>query len=399
MKSYLKLVCGKMLLPAVLAFLYQGTGCFPRPEPVTWEKTFGGTSFDRAYSIDQTADGGYVLAGQTSSFSAGGYDYYIIKLDELGNITWQKNFGGASAEIARSVRQTDDGGYIVTGRSSSFKVGYCDFYIIKLDASGNKSWEKVYGGDSWDDPYSIQQTEDGGYIVAGHTESIGAGKYDVYVMKLDAGGDPIWDETYGGTENDAASSIQQTADGGYIVAGYTASSGAGGMDIWVLKLDSNGTLIWDEAFGGSDHDAANAIWQTTDGGYIVAGYTEASGAGGKDIWVLKLTGSGTVSWDDFFGGTEDDEAKSIQQTADGEYVVAGTAGTAGTTDMYIAKLDETGSRVWERYYGDTNNDAAYAVQQADDGGYIVAGYTHSPDATGELDDDIYILKLNEEGEL
>jgi len=171
------------------------------------------------------------------------------------------------------------------------------------------------------------------------------------------------------------------------------------MDIWVLKLDSNGTLIWDEAFGGSDHDAANAIWQTTDGGYIVAGYTEASGAGGKDIWVLKLTGSGTVSWDDFFGGTEDDEAKSIQQTADGEYVVAGTAGTAGTTDMYIAKLDETGSRVWERYYGDTNNDAAYAVQQADDGGYIVAGYTHSPDAAGELDDDIYILKLNEEGEL
>lgn len=399
MKVHVQMIGNKMLVLALLVCLYYGTGCFPKPEPITWEKTFGGSSLDRAYSIDQTADGGYALAGQTSSFSAGGYDYYVIKLDEMGNKTWENNFGGSSSEIARSVRQTSDGGYIVAGRSSSFKVGYSDFYIIKLDGVGNKSWEKVYGGDSWEDPYAILQTSDGGYVVAGHTESLGVGKYDVYVMKLDEGGDSVWDETYGGTENDAASAIWQTADGGYIVTGYTASSGAGGMDMWVLKLEGNGTVTWDETFGGADHDAASAVWQTTDGGYIVAGYTESSGAGGKDILVLRLTSGGTIVWDEVFGGTGDDEAKSIQQTADGGYVLAGTAATAGTTDMYIAKLDENGARVWERYYGDSGNDAAYSIQQTADEGYVVAGYTHPPDATSELDDDIYILKLNEEGEL
>ena len=393
-------VSKKMLLLLLLSSLSYGAGCPVKPEPIiTWENTFGGSSFDRAYSIQQTTDGGFILAGQTSSFSAGGYDYYVIRLDALGMVQWQKNFGGSSAEIARSVSQTSDGGYIVAGRSSSFQEGFSDFYIIKLDADGNKSWEQVFGGDSWEDPYSIQQTTDGGYIVAGHTASYGAGNYDAYVMKLDSSGNETWSETYGGTEDDEARAVQQTADGDYIVAGYTASSGAGGRDLWVLKLDSSGAVTWEETYGGAGHDEAYSIHQTADEGYVVAGYTESSGAGGKDMWVLRLNSTGAVLGDGTYGGTEDDVAKSIRQTPDRGYILAGYSGSAGNSDMYIAKLTIDGAITWERSYGDVNNDEAYSVQRTADGGYILAGYTHPSDATGVNDDDIYVIKLNDEGEL
>ncbi len=345
-------------------------------------------------------DGGFILAGQTSSFSAGGYDYYVILLDSLGTRTWQDNFGGESAEIARSVCQTSDGGYVVAGRTSSFSAIGSDFYILKLDMTGTKSWEKVYGGeDNFDDAWSIQQTTDGGYIVAGYTEIDFPDNNDAYVMKLDSNGDPIWEKTFGGSEHDGAKAVQQTADGGYIVAGYTESSGAGGMDVYVLKLDSSGGITWEETFGGAGNDVANSVQQTQDGGYVVAGSTESSGAGGMDVWALRLNNSGVLIGDETYGGTEDDEAHEIKQTTDNGFIIAGSRGSAGTTDMYLVKTAFDGAITWERLYGDIKDDVAYSVQQTTDGGYIVAGYTHPADATGVNDDDIYVLKLNDQGEL
>jgi uncharacterized delta-60 repeat protein len=396
-----KTVSKKLLLLLLLSTFCYGAGCPFPPEPiVTWENSFGGTSLDRAYSIQQTTDGGFILAGQTSSFSAGGYDFYVIKLDSLGMVEWQNNFGGSSAEIARSVYQTSDGGYIIAGRTSSFSEIGSDFYILKLDSDGNQSWEKVYGGDdNFDDAWSIQQTSDGGYIVAGYTEISFPNNNDAYVMKLDSGGNEIWSETYGGTENDGAMAVQQTADGGYVVAGYTASSGAGERDLWVIKLDSSGAITWEETYGGTGHDEGWSIDQTADDGYIVAGYTTSSGAGGKDIWALRLNSSGDVIGDETYGGTEDDEARSIRQTPDRGYILAGYSGSAGTTDMYIAKLTIEGDITWERTFGEDGDDEAYAAKRTADGGYIVAGYIHPNDATGVNDDDIYVIKLNDQGEL
>ena len=315
-----KTVPKKLLLLLLLSSFCYGAGCPFPPEPIiTWDHTFGGTSLDRAYAIQQTTDGGFILAGQTSSFSAGGYDFYVIKLDALGMDEWHNNFGGSRNETARSVCQTSDGGYILAGRTSSFSEPGSDFYIVKIDSGGNKSWDKVYGGDgNFDDAWSVQQTADGGYIVAGYKEISFPDNDDAYVMKLDSSGNETWSETYGGADKEEAKEIQQTADGGYVVAGYTASSGAGGKDLWVIKLDSSGTVIWDETYGGSGDDEAFSIHQTADEGYIVAGYTESSGAGGKDIWALRLNSSGTVLGDETYGGAENDEARSIRKPRTGD---------------------------------------------------------------------------------
>ena len=379
--------------------LFFTAACNDNQPLITWEKTYGGGSHDRAYSIQQAADKGYFVAAQTSSFSVGGYDYYIIKLDERGNKSWEKTFGGEGAEIPRCIRRTSDGGCIVAGRTSSFSSGYCDFYIIKLDQNGNKSWEKVYGGDSWDDPWSIQQTADGGYVVAGFTESIGAGGKDVYIMKLDTSGERIWEKTFGGTLNEEAKSIQQTGDGGYVVAGFTESIGAGGQDVYVMKLDAS------VSGPGKRPSAAYVMTRQTPSSrlrmaaILSAGYTESIGAGGRDAYIIKLDANGGRTWEKTFGGTLDDEVYSIYQNKDDSYTIAGYIGSAGAADMYLAQLDANGSIKWERTFGGTGEDKAYEVQQSLDGGFIVAGYTHPDDAVAEYDDNIYVLKLNKTGEL
>jgi len=359
----------------------------------SWEKTFGGSDYDTAWSIQQTKDGGYIVAGYTSSFGAGGGDVYIIKLDENGNMVWERTYGGSGYDIANSIQLTNDGGYIIAGKTGDFYSG--DVYIIKLDKDGNKSWEKTYGGSGDDWARYIQQTTDGGYIVAGSTSSFGAGKSDVYVIKLDENGNKVWEKTYGGSDYDEAYSIQQTKDGGYIVAGYTRSFGAGESDIYIIKLDGNGNSVWERTYGGIKDDEAYSIQQTTDGGYIVAGYTESFGAGGADVYIIKLDANGDKVWEKTYGKSKDDGANSILQTTEGGYIVAGWTWSFGKEeDVYIIKLDANGNKVWEKTYGGSYDDEAYSIQQTKDRGYIVAGETYSFGAGGY---DVYVIKLDVNG--
>ena len=364
------------------------------------QKTFGGTDYDGAYAIQQTEDGGYIVAGYTWSFGAGGADVYVLKLDSAGNLEWQKTFGGSSDDFAYSIQQTADGGYIVAGYTLSFGAGVNDAYVLKLDSAGNLEWQKTFGGSSDDFAYSIQQTSDGGYIVAGNTWSFGAGGADAYVLKLDSAGNLEWQKTFGGSGHDYAYSIQQTTDDGYIVAGYTNSFGAGDDDAYVLKLDSAGTLQWQKVFGGSSDDFAYSIQQTSDGGYIVAGYTWSFGAGSRDVYVLKLDSAGNLEWQKTFGRSNyhGDVAYSIQQTTDDGYIVAGDTYSygAGSRDAYILKLDSAGTLQWQKVFGGSSDDFAYSIQQTSDGGYIVAGYTWSFGAGSR---DVYVLKLDSNGDL
>jgi hypothetical protein len=259
-----------------------------------WQKTYCGSGEDRAYSIQQTTDGGYIVAGGTYSFGAGEEDVYVIKLDANGNKVWEKTFGGSDYDWAYSIQQTSDGGYIIAGWTGSFGAGENDVYIIKLDANGNLVWEKTYGGNVDDEAYSIQQTKDGGYIVAGYTDSFGAGWDDIYIIKLDVNGNKVWQKIYGGSNDDKAYSIQQTKDGGYIVAGGTNSFGAGKYNVYIIKLDANGNKVWEKTYGGSGYDWARSIQQTTDGGYIVAGGTLSFGAGGYNVYVIKMDSKGNT---------------------------------------------------------------------------------------------------------
>jgi uncharacterized delta-60 repeat protein len=369
------------------------------PPPVTtWAKTYGGSSsnYESARSIQQTSDGGYIVAGNTNSYGAGGQDLWVLKLNAAGAVEWQNTYGTSNDEVAVSIQQSADGGYIVLGTTFASS----DLWVLKLDATGTPEWQKTYGGLTTDGPGSIQQTCDGGYVVAGNTDSFGAGGLDLWVLKLDATGTPEWQKTYGGTDVDSAQSIQQTSDGGYIVAGNSVSFGAGGGDVSVLKLDANGTVEWQRTYGGPDDDSAQSIQQTSDGGYIVAGSTNSFGAGGYDFWVLKLNADGTVGWQYTYGGSNDDYVRSIQQTSDEGYIVAGHTNSfgAGAYDLWVLKLHAYGNGgvvEWQRTYGGSNVDYAYSIQQTSDGGYIVAGHTNSFGGFYEA----WVLKLDSNGNI
>ncbi|MBT9150259.1 MAG: hypothetical protein DDT40_00427 [candidate division WS2 bacterium] len=266
----------------------------------TWQKTFGKVDYpgwvnwDEAHSIEQTTDGGYIVAGYTrSSIAHKPSDVYILRLDSKGDLLWEKTFGGKSSVNAYSIQQTTDGGYIVAGSTTSSSTGMADVYILRLDANGILLWEKTYGRLDWaETAYSIQQTTDGGYVVAGSRMSHDSeeGK-DTYILKLDSKGDLIWEKTFDFRWEDTLYSIQQTTDGGYIAAGYTLVL-LGTPEMYILRLDSRGGLLWQRTFSGDGWSIARSIQQATDGGYVVAGYTAPLKGGPPDVHILKLNSRG-----------------------------------------------------------------------------------------------------------
>jgi parallel beta-helix repeat protein len=289
-----------------------------------WDRTFSGVSWDAAYSVQQTTDGGYIFAGSSYIFVVEtGYflEAWLVKTDAGGNKQWDRTFGTGNpldSLWATSVQQTADGGYIFVGGIHDFIVGPLvddDAWLVKTDAGGNKQWDRTFGVDDFQDyALSVQQTADGGYIFAGYTDSYGAGNYDAWLVKTGE-----WDRTFGGAGSDHAQSVQQTADGGYILAGFTDSYGAGNYDAWLVKTDVNGSKEWDRTFGGAGSDYAHSVQQTTDGGYILAGSTQKSYEAGRDAWLVKTDANGTELWNKTFGGGF---AYSVQQTTDGGYITA-----------------------------------------------------------------------------
>ncbi|MFH1011557.1 MAG: T9SS type A sorting domain-containing protein [bacterium] len=368
---------------------------FAQPNPDTlWTHTYGGSSRDEANSVQQTTDGGYIAAGYTSSFGAGTSDFYLVKTNSYGEPLWTRTYGGSSRDEANSVQQTTDGGYIVAGYTRSCGAGEADFYLVTTNYPSDTLWTRTYGGSSFDEARSVQQTTDSGYIMAGYTTSFGAGGRDFYLVKTNSFGDTLWTRTYGGSSEDWANSAQQTADGGYIVAGYTYSFGAGYTDFYLVKTNPLGDTLWTRTYEGSYNDRAFSVQQTADGGYIVAGETESFGAGEYDLYVVKTNSQGDMLWTRTYGGSGDDRAESVQQTADGGYIVAGWtlsfgAGTPDSSNFYLVKMDSQGDTLWTRTYGGSSDDWANCVQQTADGGYVVAGYTYSFGAGGR---DCHLVK-------
>ena len=363
------------------------------PSTITFEKTFGGTAADIGMSVVQIDDGGYVVAGTRLFIDAREFDVYLIKTDAAGDTLWTRTFGGDGAHDGSSVIQTSDGGYFVVGFAGS-----ADVYLIKTDASGDTLWTRSYGGTEIDGGISVVQVSDGGYAIAGHTESFGSGEADVYLIKTDAAGDTLWTRTFGGTGQDRGTSVVQTNDGGYVVAGLTWSFGAGGSDVYLIKTDATGDTLWSRTYGGAASDYGYSVVQTNDGGYVVAGFTSSSGAGSVDVYLVKTDASGDTLWTRTLGGTGWDYGYSVVQTNDGGYVVAGetTSFGAGGADVYLIKTDASGGTLWTRTFGGTGWDRGTSVAQTNDGGCVVTGTTDSFGAGGS---DVYLIKLDANGNL
>jgi len=361
-------------------------------------KAIGGPGAEMGRSLIQTSDGGYAITGATTSFGAGELDVYLVKLDANGSLQWTKTIGGPEIEEGNSLIQTSDGGYIIAGYTASFGAGKADVYLVKLDADGNLQWTKTIGGPGEEVGFSLIQTSDSGYAIAGVTKSFGAGKADVYVVKLDADGNLQWTKTIGGPGDEAGFSLIQTPDGGYAIAGITTSFGAGDWDVYVVKLDAHGNLQWTKTIGGPADEIGFSLIQTSDGGYASTGPTYSFGAGRADVYVVKLDANGNLQWTKTIGGPESDWGFSLIQTSDSGYAITGatTSFGAGGTDVYVIKLDANGKPQWTKTIGAKNENLINSsIIQTSDGSYVIAGTTRSFGAGGR---DVCVVKLDKNGD-
>jgi hypothetical protein len=389
-----KLIGGKMKKVMLITILLSLFLVLPvvAGAQITFERWYGGTGSDFGYSVQQTTDGGYIIAGYTESFGAGSGDVYLIKTDADGDSLWTKTYGGTGNDDGWSVQQTTDGGYIIAGSTMSMETYIANVYLIKTNSSGDTLWTRTYGGTAKDFGVSVQQTSDDGYIVAGKTKSYGAGSGDVYLIKTDADGDTIWTRTYGGSNDEAGKSVQQTSDGGYIIAGYK-DYGGWDCDVYLIKTNSSGDTLWTRTYGGGDREWGHSVQQTSDGGYIIAGYTASFGAGFKDVYLIKTDTDGDTLWTKTYGGTDDDYGMSVQQTTDGGYIITGYTVSYGQgliDDVYLIKTDASGGTLWTRTYGGPSLDGGYSVQQTSDEGYIIAGWS----CDIEENADVYLIKTD-----
>jgi len=386
----------RVRLTSVLAMVGLAAILMPStlPAQVTFQRTYGGTGNDEGLSVQLTADGGYIIAGSTTSYGAGGGDVYLIKTNAAGDTQWTRAYGGSDYDAAYSVQQTLDSGYIIAGETWSFSVAG-DVYLIKTDANGDTLWTRTLGGASEGSGWSVQQTIDSGYIITGYVDTSGSGLSDVYLIKTNADGDTLWSKTYGGAEGDGGLSVQQTADSGYIIVGGTASFGAGNGDIYLIKTDGAGDTVWTMTYGGTGFDLGMSVQQTADGGYILAGATRSFGEGGEDAYVIKTDANGDTLWTRTCGGTSDERANSVRQIPGGGYILAGRTASFGVGgDVYLIMTSASGDTQWTRTFGGGENDGGNSVRQTADKGYVIGGSTRSYGAGGA---DVFLIKTDSLG--
>ncbi|WP_111683330.1 hypothetical protein [Winogradskyella tangerina] len=393
--------------------------------PVTIVKTYGGSNNDSGQSVVATSDGGYAILGFTQSNDGDitdkqdeSFDYWVLKFDAQDNLEWQKTYGGDADDRGRNIIQTQDGGYAILGFSFSASgdvsdnAGLQDFWLAKLDAFGNITWQKSYGFQGADSGISVIQTNDQGYLISGTldvTASGGAGNTsrqsdrhaggDYWVLKIDSSGNLEWSRYFGGNFTDTPEGIAQTSDNGFIIAGGSDSADTdisgnlGSYDFWVIRISSTGGLVWEKSFGGSQIDEARGIIRTNDGNFIIAGDTRSTdndvsnNKGGADLWLIKISPNGDIIWEKTLGGSSFDVARAISKSQNNGFILAGSSRSndndvsenKGQNDAWIVYVDDNGDIIWERSVGGSNIDFSYGVTELNNGTVIGVGDTTSND--------------------
>jgi len=359
-------------------------------QPGTWVSVYGGNQYDRGRGIAQTSDKGYIVCGPASSYGIGNTDFYLLKIDSAGKYLWQNTFGGINIENAFSVNQTKDSGFVICGYTNSFGAGDYDAYLVKTNSSGILQWEKTFGGSNWDFSYWAEQTNDGGYIIAGETFSYGNNS-QAYLLKTNSNGDTLWTKQFGGTDDDASYEVHQTADNGFILAGYTRTI-AGDSDFYLVKTDSVGTKKWEKTFGTSNNDICNSVALCSDGGFLLGGFTTIGTE--QKIYFIKTNSDAslfTSKIDTPVTGSR--IINRIRENKEGDYYIIGWAdiGNSFQKEIFFSKWN-TG--LW--YFdggamGGQSDEEGFDILESDDSGYVVVGYTAS---FGTGPDNIIIGKTN-----
>jgi hypothetical protein len=412
----------------------------------TWLKTYGGYG---GKSIISTSDGGFVLTGSIYLRTGGEVngDIFVMKINSVGDIVWKSIFGGSKNESGYSITTSSDGGFVLTGLFESndgdfngIKKGSIydyDIFVIKLNSNGNIEWKKTFGGSRMDWGYSITTTSDGGFVLTGFTVSndgdfngIRKGSYDedIFVLKINSVGDIVWKSTFGGSNYEEGSSITTTSDGGFVLTGFTESTdgdfngimkGSNWDDIFVLKLNSVGNIVWKKTFGGSDRDFGYSITTTLDGGFVLTGFTNSPDGdfngmnkGYGDIFVIKLNSNGEMLWKSTFGGSFGEEGSSITTTSDGGFVLTGQTDSydgdfkgmqRDSNVVFVIRLNSIGNIVWKKTFGGSRYEEGSSITTTLDGGFVLTGQSKSNDgdfsSLNKGVNGVFVMKLDSNGNL
>ncbi len=380
----------KTILSVLIVLFTLSSTALAQPE-IDWSQTYGGESSEYCYSVIQTDGGGYALAGWTTSFGEGEEDFWLVVTNEDGEEIWSQTYGGEEEDICYSMVQTSDGGYALAGITQSFGEGRSDLWLVKVDEDGEVQWTLSYGGEDNDECRSVIQTEDGGFALGGWSQSFGDAT-NTWLVRTDEEGELDWSNTYpSGHPVNACYSVVQANDGGFALAGFTTWDPPDGVDFWLVRTDDEGAEDWIQTYGGRLGDCCMTVTQTDDEGFVLAGYTESFGEGDQDFWLVKTDENGEESWSESYGGEEDETCWTVIQTEEGGYILAGETESfgEGNRDFWMVKTDNRGELIWSQTYGGESGDRCFSAISTEDGGYALAGLTFS---FGEGSSDFWLVK-------
>ncbi len=401
MKKHRSLLFFLLAFPIITLSCSRKESTEPEPPPdsttVIYEKTFGGSADDYAFSLLKGANGAMMIGGHTFSYGTGQSDMYCINVDTAGDTLWTRTYGGAGVDEARSLLQLSDGNAIIVGLTDSYGMGWTDIYMLTIDQSGNLLWSATYGTPRNEQGREAIQTFDDCYLIAGFTECRSVANTDLYLVKTDEYGDTLWTRTYGDSLqfDEGAFGVIESMDSCFVVLGEKRYSHGWGW-IWLMKTNEHGDSIWANVYGGSNWDRGHSMIQSEDNCAIIAGSIEANTEDNGDVLLMKVDDTGDEVWTMKYGGSADDVGYSVAKTSDGGYIIAGSTKSFGNQwaeDVYIIKTNGQGEEEWSENFGGDLPDYAYAVMETDDGDFVVAGFTSSYGAGSY---DIYLLRISHE---
>jgi hypothetical protein len=422
------------------------------PPAILWQNTFGGEWGEPFWEMDVATNDGCILGGASGSGvsgnktapSWGSGDFWAVRVDAHGNQLWDRSYGGEDSDEMRSLKRTQDGGFVFAGDTTSGiggikstrGYGGTDYWVVRTDANGQKLWDQTIGSEGSDFLQAVCETSDGGFLaggvswagISGGKTSANYGDLDAWLVRLDANGNKVWDQSFGGTGDDRITDICMTQDGGFILGGFSSSPPSGnktspaygGWDGWLIRLDANGTKLWEKTFGGANGDVLHSLQQTRDGGFILGGSTESSNNGTRttpvfganDYWIVRLDASGNQLWERVYGGNSFDYLLSVRETLDGGFILSGDSdsgpsgnktsprrgGALYTYDLWVVRTDAAGNKLWDQSFGGSGYDYQGIIRQSPDGTFLLGGFSASTGggnktSTNYGNGDYWLLKL------